>query len=145
MHSKLIHTSFFSLSLPLCGSLSLSQKKDFKKKFWDRGRADVWHKSCTKTINKPYISHEPLHTSQPWGQNINFCLIRSHVSQMSEITFFEQMRGTYPPKTYLITHPWGYPQLFALPMVGPVIGHKHGQYRDSKSYSGKSWVNIPQT
>lgn len=35
------------------------------------------------------------------------------------------MRGTYPPKTYLITHPWGYPQLFAL----PIVGHKHGQYR----------------
>ena len=51
--------------------------------------ADVeWHKSRDKTINWPdTIPGTParLYTVQ----NINFWLIRSHVSQSSEITYFQ--------------------------------------------------------
>ena len=47
-----------------------------------------WHTPRAKTINSPMLSHEQQRASIPCRQNINFWLIRSHVSQSSEITFF---------------------------------------------------------
>ena len=57
---------------------------------YQKDRADVeWHKSRTKTINSPILSQEHQSASVPCRQNINVWLIRSHVSQSSKTTFFQ--------------------------------------------------------
>ena len=58
--------------------------------------ADVQcHKSRAKTKNSPKLSHEPPRTSKLCRQDINFWLIRSHVSQSSETNCDESIIMAY--------------------------------------------------
>ena len=61
----------------------LAKQNENYQKDW----ADVeWHKRRGKTINSTILSQKHKRASTPCRQNINFWLIRSHVSQSLEIT-----------------------------------------------------------
>lgn len=64
-----------------------------KRNFAKQGESehDDWpdvecHRSLAKNVNSPKLSHGPPRASKPCSQNIYFWLIRSHVSQSSEVT-----------------------------------------------------------
>ena len=65
------------------------RKRNFPKQI--EGEHNDWpdvecHRFLAKNINSPKLSHEPPCASKPCRQNTYFWLIRSHVSQSSEVT-----------------------------------------------------------
>ena len=70
---------------------------------YQKDRADVeWHKSRAKPMNSPILSQEHQSASIPCRQNINFWQIRSHVSQSSKTTFFQDsIVSQFPEETWI--------------------------------------------
>ena len=80
---------------------SIIQRKQNEN--YQKDWADVeWHKSRAKTINSSILCQEHQRASVAWRQNVNFWLIRSHVSQSSETTFFQDsIVSQLPEETWI--------------------------------------------
>ena len=96
--------------------------------------ADVeCHKSYAKTINSPKLSHKPLHASKPSHQKINFWLIHSHVSQLSEITFHISVTSKQPLRTCIspglrLLYKWQFSVFVAILLT------EHSFYKNNRPY-----------